>query len=1109
MPAMAQPSSSWWSPRALAWFGGAFIAAMAAQAGWDIWRGHGEALRATERDLGTQSRVIAEQTARSIQAVDVVLAHVAEQLERGMLSMANAEGLHRYLEEKAKGLVQTDGLVVFNAQGRMHAASQVMPKEMIDLVVATETPFIALREQARRGLLIDNVRVSPGTQRHIFPIGRRVQDREGRFVGVVGAPGRVEYFETFYRDTYPDPSTRISLVHRQGWLLARHPPAPGALGRRLEVVDRLLPPGGAAPSAVARLPSPVDGVDHFVALRQVPDYPLIVAVSRDAAAALAPWRAQALATALRTLLLGALAAALLWMALRQLERAQAARRSLEVSEERYALAMTGSDEGHWLWDIPARQVFVSARLAELFGIAGGAQVIAADEYFDRLPLHPEDRERVRHNREEHVAGRTPRLDHEFRIVMPGTGEVRWIHTRAQCFRAAAGQPLRLAGATVDATRRKRAEEALRESEARFAVAVAGADDGIWVWDFVKGQAFSSRRGRELLGLPPQPEVQSLDEWRTEMAGQIHPDDQARRDAAIAEHLAGRSEAYVADFRVRRPDGEWRWVHVHGRCERDAEGRPLRMAGSASDIDARKRAEEALRRSEEHYALAMAGSRGGHWVYESRSDSLYVSPALSEMFGLPPVTSAISRADWLARVPMHPDDAPLVTRVIADQIEGRTAKADYECRIVLPEGIRWTLTRTQRFDDADGQGLRVAGVSIDITERKEAEAERQRLEAQLRQAQKLEAIGTLAGGIAHDFNNILSAILGYGELAQRGTAEGSPQRRHIDATIAAAQRAKSLVERILAFSRAGMGERVPVHVQSVVDEALDSVAATLPAGVRLQRRLAAGDAGVLGDATQIHQVVMNLCANAVQAMRGAGRLEVTLAIARLDTPLAVATSTLPAGEFVQLAIADSGSGIEPALLERIFDPFFTTKEVGVGTGLGLSLVHGIVTELGGGIAVESRLGAGSRFTAYLPLHAIVAPPRTNAREDLEPGHGQTVLLVDDEEALVRLGEEALAELGYEPVGLASSSEALALLRADPGRFDLLLTDEAMPGLTGSELARAARALRPDLPIVLMSGFVTPALTQRARELGVAQVLNKPLAGADIARALAAALRPTST
>jgi CheY-like chemotaxis protein len=262
---------------------------------------------------------------------------------------------------------------------------------------------------------------------------------------------------------------------------------------------------------------------------------------------------------------------------------------------------------------------------------------------------------------------------------------------------------------------------------------------------------------------------------------------------------------------------------------------------------------------------------------------------------------------------------------------------------------------------------------------------------------------------------------------------------------------------------------------------------------------------MGDATQIHQVVLNLCANAVQAMHGSGRLEVTLDIETLAAPRALATNTLPAGEYLRLAVADSGSGIEPALLERIFDPFFTTKEVGVGTGLGLSLVHGIVTDLGGGIAVQSTPGQGSRFTVYLPLRAHVAAPRAPTRGLPAAGQGQVVLLVDDEEPLVRLGEETLAELGYEPVGFASSTAALAALRAEPQRFDLLLSDEAMPGLTGSELARAARALRPDLPIVLMSGFVTPALLERARELDVAAVLNKPLAAADLGRALAAALR----
>jgi CheY-like chemotaxis protein len=378
------------------------------------------------------------------------------------------------------------------------------------------------------------------------------------------------------------------------------------------------------------------------------------------------------------------------------------------------------------------------------------------------------------------------------------------------------------------------------------------------------------------------------------------------------------------------------------------------------------------------------------------------------------------------------------------------------------------------------------------------------EQQLRQAQKLEAIGTLAGGIAHDFNNILAAILGYGEMVQKESPEGTPLRRHIDAAVSAGMRAKSLVERILAFSRSGMGERVPVHVQSVVAEALDLLAASLPRGVSLQRRLAAGDAAVLGDPTQIHQVVMNLCANAVQAMKTEGELAVALEAVALHEPRVVTTSELPAGDYLRVSVQDTGTGITPQVLERIFDPFFTTKEVGVGTGLGLSLVHGIVTDLGGGIDVHSVVGEGSTFTVYLPARGVAAPPAM-AEEPVLSGSGETILLVDDEEPLVRLGEEMLAELGYEPVGFASSSAALESFRAEPHRFTAVLSDEAMPGMTGSELARAIRGIRADIPIVLMSGYVSPGLSTRARDIGVAEVLAKPLVSRDIARSLASVLR----
>jgi PAS domain S-box-containing protein len=391
--------------------------------------------------------------------------------------------------------------------------------------------------------------------------------------------------------------------------------------------------------------------------------------------------------------------------------------------------------------------------------------------------------------------------------------------------------------------------------------------------------------------------------------------------------------------------------------------------------------------------------------------------------------------------------------------------------------------------------------LDLTERKEAEAARARLEAELRRSQKMEAVGTLAGGIAHDFNNILGAILGYGELALRKVREGHPVDDELDQVVQAGNRGKRLVEHILAFSRSGVGKRVAVHVQSVVEEALALLIASLPEGVRLEQRLAAGDAAVLGDATQLHQVAMNLCTNAVQAMARGGLVTVSLdRVAELDRR-ALSHGVLEPGRYVRLAVSDTGSGIPRAALDRIFDPFFTTKGVGKGTGLGLSLVHGIVTDYHGVIDVATREGEGTTFTVWLPYGGEAQMPAAEEMAELPQGNGESVMIVDDERPLVRLAEETLAQLGYDPAGFESSVAALEAFRAEPQRYDVVLTDQTMPDLTGTDLARAIRQLRPEMPIVLMSGYKGPQLTALAQAAGVREILHKPLLSRDIAEALA--------
>jgi PAS domain S-box-containing protein len=465
---------------------------------------------------------------------------------------------------------------------------------------------------------------------------------------------------------------------------------------------------------------------------------------------------------------------------------------------------------------------------------------------------------------------------------------------------------------------------------------------------------------------------------------------------------------------------------------------------------------------------------------------------------------------------------------AEEAIGRIADELLKTRFALPVGQIWNeLRSTGRWEgevihvrsdgteiivasrwavhrDARGEIEAVLETNNDVTEHRRVEEERRRLQASLLQANKLEAMGTLAGGIAHDFNNILGAILGYGELAQADTPAGGAMRRYVDNIMSAGRRAQSLVARILAFSRSGLGQRLPVHVQSVVAEALDLLSASLPDDVRLERTLAVDDAGVIGDPTQIHQVVMNLCTNAVQAMKSGGTLAVRLELVTVEAPMTLITGALPAGEYIRLDVSDTGGGIDAELRERIFDPFFTTKGVGVGTGLGLSLVHGIAIDLGGGVDMQSEVDRGTTFSVYLPCCGR-ASQVANEREALPHGKGEVVMLVDDEEVLVRLGEEMIAELGYEPVGFTSAADALEAFRADPQRFCVVLSDETMPGMTGSQLAERIRAISNDIPIVLMSGYAGATLADRALAVGAADVLNKPLVSRDIARSLESALR----
>jgi PAS domain S-box-containing protein len=1090
-----------WRPRSIVWLGALFIAVFIALAGFDIVNSYRAAVSDIGRRLDSQAQVIAEQTSRSLQAVDVVLRHLVEQLDGGSSATRSASDLRIYLQEQAVGMVQIDGLLVVNADGSVHASSYMLPMQEAMLNVGAMPGFDRLRTDRDTHVFVGAARKSGVDGQWMFPVARRLESHAGQFAGVVAARGRIEYFERFYRDLRLDRGTKVSLVQDDGTLLARYPALESALGKPVALFDQMRTTYAAGRPDPMRVVSPLDGVERFGAIHSVAGYPLGVIVVQDVSVALAPWRDQAIGTAVRTLALGGLAALLLAVAMRQVTRLTAARESLELSRERFALSVAGSDDGLWDIDFGANRIFGSARCREILGLRRGPEVQRLDEWMASLEFHPDDDVRRQGTIADHLAGRTPFYEGEYR-VRQRDGSYRWVRSRGLCVRDAGGKPYRMAGSVSDIDARKRAEESLRESEERFALAVAGSSDGVLDWDIVHDRMFTSERAMRIAGVESTVTVRTRAEWVALL--KIHPDDVAGYREEWRRHLEGNADVRDGEHRVQHPDGVYRWVRVRGMCVRDPAGKPIRFAGSVSDIDAQKRAEQALRQSEERFQLAVVGANHGVWDWDLTTDMLYLSPRAQEMKGIVQGDPQRPRRAWIALTEYHPDDVDAVRRAISAHLRGATHHFAIEYRLRHPSGDwRWCRERGMALRDENGRPYRVAGSMEDISESKRAEAERDRLEVQLRQAQKLEAIGTLAGGIAHDFNNILAAILGYGEMAQKDTAEGSRLRRHIDAAMSAGMRAKSLVERILAFSRGGVGERAPVHVQGVVTEALDLVAASLPAGIQLERALNAGDAGVLGDPTQVHQVVMNLCANAIQSIRSTGTLTVTLDVLEMEETI-VATSTLARGNYLRLRVSDTGAGIAPQIRERLFDPFFTTKEVGVGTGLGLSLVHGIVTDLGGGIDIESQPGHGASFIVFLPWQCSVTAARP-VEASVPGGMGETILLVDDEHALVRLGEEMIAELGYEPVGFTSSVDALQTFRAQPERFRAILSDESMPEMTGSELAREVLRIRPDIPIVLMSGYVTNSLASRARDAGVREVLSKPLVARDIARSLANVLQ----
>nr|MDA3824080.1 response regulator [Bacteroidales bacterium] len=385
---------------------------------------------------------------------------------------------------------------------------------------------------------------------------------------------------------------------------------------------------------------------------------------------------------------------------------------------------------------------------------------------------------------------------------------------------------------------------------------------------------------------------------------------------------------------------------------------------------------------------------------------------------------------------------------------------------------------------------------EFRELKKTEAEKEKLEARLQQAHKMEAIGTLAGGIAHDFINILGVIIGYTEMAIEDSPPESSAAEDLDKVLKASYRAKSLVKQILAFSRQNETDLIPLQPATIVKEAIKMLRPSLPSTIEINQNIDTKAGLIFADPTQIHQIIMNLCTNAFHAMEKAGgTLDISLKETVLSPEDLVHEPHVKAGIFVQLSICDSGPGIAPDIKDKIFDPYFTTKDIVKGTGMGLAIAHGIVKSYGGFISLYSELGEGTVFHVFIPTVKNEILPKTEAVEKVQIGK-ENVLLVDDEEILTEIGKDMLERLGYNVTVRNSSMEALETFQNQPKLFDIVITDQTMPGMTGADLARRMLQIRPDIPIILCTGYSTIITEEKAKAIGIKEFALKPLAKKDI-------------
>lgn len=540
-----------------------------------------------------------------------------------------------------------------------------------------------------------------------------------------------------------------------------------------------------------------------------------------------------------------------------------------------------------------------------------------------------------------------------------------------------------------------------------------------------------------------------------------------------------------------PDG--RYWFIRGYPLRDRNGDIVGGIEVTLEITELKQTEEAVRKSEHKYSALVQESPDAIISLAKTGNLLSFDPAAERISGLSSeevIGKHFNKIGVLAK-----QSIPKALKEFALVITG-TKRPPFELTIMNKDKSYFFMEANPRLIKHKGEKAWIQVTFRDITDRKLAEGEKKKLEAQLQQAHKMEVIGTLAGGIAHDFNNILGIILGNTELAIDDVPEWDPARFNLQEIRTASLRAKDVVHQLLSFARKTKPEKKPTNIIPIIKESLKLLRSSIPTSIEIRQNITKNVDTILADPTQINQVLINLCTNADHAMPDGGILEVSLKNIELDENTATQYSDLNPGQYVNLTVCDTGHGISQGDIDRIFDPYFTTKEVGKGTGMGLPVVHGIVKSHGSTISVESKLGKGTTFHIYFPVIEEEAVIETETVEELPIGN-ERILFVDDEESMVYVGRTRLERLGYQVETRMNPVEALELFRSQPDQFDLIITDMTMPKMTGDKLTREILNIRPDIPIILCTGFSEKINGEKAKEIGAAGYLDKPHDKRDLA------------